>query len=62
MLDGALKARARYPSRAEMAEWVGLNASTLEDPATSQSSAKDMACCGGTPGSAPVSEKGGSCC
>jgi len=26
LVDGALKARARYPDRAELAEWVGLSA------------------------------------
>lgn len=30
MIDGALKAKARYPSRAELAEWTGMNAPKLE--------------------------------
>ena len=62
MLDGALKAKARYPSRAEMAEWVGLSASTPEDPASTPAPAKEMACCGGTTVSAPAKEKGKTCC
>lgn len=30
LVDGAFKAKARYPSRAELAEWVGLAAPKLE--------------------------------
>lgn len=30
MIDGALKAKARYPARAELAEWTGVNAPKLE--------------------------------
>jgi AhpD family alkylhydroperoxidase len=30
LVDGALKAKARYPARAELAEWVGLAAPKLE--------------------------------
>ena len=30
MINGALKAKAHYPSRAELAEWTGINAPKLE--------------------------------
>lgn len=77
MVDGDLKAKARYPARAELAEWMGLAAPTLEadlemvaEPAKATSccgSAKNApaaatGCCGGSAKSAPDHEEAGSCC
>lgn len=62
LVDGALKAKARYPSRAELAEWTG---ATM--PATSccggGAAAKAPAatgCCGGTAKAEPAGS--GRCC
>ncbi|MFN4102074.1 MAG: arsenite efflux transporter metallochaperone ArsD [Pararhodobacter sp.] len=56
LVDGALKAKACYPARAELAEWAGVAAApTLPAP-------KASSCCGGGAKALPVSEKAGSCC
>ncbi|MBW6506514.1 MAG: arsenite efflux transporter metallochaperone ArsD [Rhodobacteraceae bacterium] len=70
LVDGALKAKARYPARAELAEWVGLAAPQAGRSVTASSccgSAKAepaaaTGCCDGSAKSAPVKEKAGSCC
>ena len=54
LVGGALKARARYPLRAEIAGWFGITA-----PA---SAPKPSSCCGGGAKSAPAREKAGGCC
>lgn len=53
MIDGALKAKARYPARAELAEWAGIT----PEPAKAAGG-----CCGGAAKSAPREKKTGSCC
>ena len=71
MLDGALKAKARYPSRAEMAEWVGMTgapgaavsqAAACCGPTSEDSVAASGCCGGGAPKSATAKQKAGSCC
>lgn len=75
MMDGALKAKARYPGRAELADWTGLPVATLAvegsggDIAKTSSccspakaaSASPTGCCGGGAKAEPAEEKAGSC-
>jgi hypothetical protein len=60
LVDGALKAKARYPSRAELADWAGVTAAVI--PAASEKAATPSSCCGGSAPSAPAKEKTGGCC
>jgi len=53
MVDGKLVARAHYPSRVELAGWVGVNAQAEPQPA------KAGGCCGGA---ARAEHKSGACC
>lgn len=71
LVDGALKAKARYPARAELADWVGVTdapGAAVQQPAPSCSPASEelvaaSGCCGGgAPRSATAKEKAGSCC
>jgi hypothetical protein len=70
-VGGALKAKARYPSRAELAEWFGLEdgsvvAATVPSECCSSAQEKPVeasGCCGGSSSkSVPANEKAGSCC
>jgi hypothetical protein len=69
MVDGALKAKARYPGRAELAEWAGMDAAKLKiaeqaperGPSTEQAAAA-TACCGGVTRSASAKQTAGNCC
>ncbi|MEX0970518.1 MAG: arsenite efflux transporter metallochaperone ArsD [Paracoccaceae bacterium] len=70
LVDGTLKAKARYPARAELAEWVGVTGApgAAAQPSsaccgpTSEKSNAASDCCGGAAKSAPSSEKAGTCC
>lgn len=70
LVEGVLKAKARYPARAELAEWVGLAADPQPEPARATSCcgpakeapAAASGCCGGSAASAAAREKAGSCC
>ncbi len=66
MVDGALKAQARYPGQAELAEWAGMDAPMIAEqvPArrpSTQEAAAATACCGGTR-SASEKQTAGNCC
>jgi len=66
LIDGALKAKARYPSRAELAEWAGIaHTRTTQAPTASSccSPAREEAsgCCGSA-NAAPKKVATGSCC
>ena len=70
LVDGALKAKARYPSRAELAGWVGVTDTPLVaaqnglaccGPESGQQAAPS-GCCGGGAKSAPTGEKALTCC
>ena len=69
MVDGALKAKARYPGRAELVEWAGMDAANLKiaeqvrgcGPSTEQAAAA-TACCGGVTKSASAKQTAGSNC
>lgn len=70
LLDGVLKAKARYPARAELAEWVGVAFAPGVKPSTASSCcgpaqeapAASAECCGGATTCAPGMEKAGGCC
>jgi hypothetical protein len=71
MMNGALKARARYPDRAELAEWTGVTAPKREiaeqvqesccGPSISTSAAA-TGCCGGGSKAEPAMGRAASCC
>lgn len=70
LVDGSFKAKARYPARAELAEWVGI-AEDAAAPAhqasaccgaASKQSAVSSGCCGGGAKGTAETEKAGSCC
>ena len=70
LVHGALKAKARYPSRAELADWVGVTGAPVAAAQpfsaccspTSEETVAPSGCCGGAVRSAPLSDKAGSCC
>jgi len=45
MIDGLLKAKARYPDRAELAEWVGLSAPDTTCCAPRKAAVAASGCC-----------------
>jgi len=71
MVNGALKAKARYPDRAELAEWTGVTAPKREitervqasccGPSKSASAAA-TSCCGGSGKAEAALEKVEGCC
>ncbi|HCX33257.1 MAG TPA: arsenical resistance operon transcriptional repressor ArsD [Rhodocyclaceae bacterium] len=71
MVGGALKAKARYPSRAELAAWTGITAPRLEITEqvreaccgpTKAAPAAATDCCSGSAKAEPAIEKAGRCC
>lgn len=70
LVDGSFKAKARYPARAELAEWVGIADSAPAAAhqasaccgAASKQSAVSSGCCGGGAKGTAETEKAGSCC
>lgn len=67
LVDGALKAKARYPDRAELAAWTGVSGGGMAQTSACCTPAKNTpavaaGCYGGgaTAGSTP--EKAGTCC
>lgn len=69
LVDGVLKASARYPSRAELADWAGAADSPTGPAARSsrgsqsgQISARAGRCCGGAATVAPETEGAATCC
>ena len=70
LVDGALKAKARYPARAELADWVGVTGAQIALAqqssacygASSEKPVEASGCCGGAVKSAPMREKARSCC
>ncbi|MDT8853772.1 arsenite efflux transporter metallochaperone ArsD [Paracoccaceae bacterium Fryx2] len=71
LVDGALVSKARYPSRAELAGWVGLPAPEPGiggmDASTCCGAAQDKpaaatGCCGGGAKSGPETQGAGNCC
>lgn len=61
LVDGALKAKARYPSREELAKWVGVSAAVI--PQVSEKATTASSCCGGSSAKSPTArDKAGSCC
>lgn len=69
LVDGALKAKARYPARAELAGWAGVADTSAAVPqiasccAPAQAdSVKVTGCCCGSAKTVPAQEKAASCC
>ena len=71
LVDGGFKAKARYPARAELADWVGVSDASGAavqqpapccSPAPEESVAVSGCCGGGAAKSGTAKEKAGSCC
>ena len=70
LVGGELKAKARYPSRVELAHWAGVTeAAAVQTPKGSsccsapvKASAQSSGCCGGAAEVAPTQDKAARCC
>lgn len=62
VVDGALVATARYPSRAELAGWVGASRDAAQPaPVPMASPRREGDCCGGSAAVATGAKTGGCC-